>query len=326
MNDLMFSVCVITYNQEKYIAQTLDSILNQNCRYTYEIIVGDDCSTDGTKEIIDEYASKYPAIIRPIYNEKNLGLIKNYFNVINHCKGKYIMQCAGDDWWLPGKVANQIEFMKTHEDVGMCYGKAMVFNESKNRYENNSIGSSQNSFDDLLAGNTIPAPTVCFRNSIFRQYIYEIVPNNKNWIMEDYPAWLWFSKESNIKYLDRDLVVYRVLENSVSHSTDPEKQVAFEKNVYEIKNFYRKKYGYPLVTFDEEIRKINIVYRKLLSNYSLKDMRVLRELLSDTKYLSKKFRIIKFFTLNAVLFKVFLKLNGIRNRILNVLFRRENAI
>ena len=116
INGLMFSVAVITYNQEKYIAQTLDSIINQRHNYSYEIVVGDDCSSDGTREIVRQYAEKYPEIVKPIFNEKNLGIIKNYFNVISHCSGKYIMECAGDDFWLPGKVELQIPFyeLQTH--------------------------------------------------------------------------------------------------------------------------------------------------------------------------------------------------------------------
>ena len=131
MQDIMFSVAIITYNQEKYISQTLDSILNQQHDYKYEIVIGEDCSTDKTKQIIEEYVAKYPEIIKPLYNNPNKGLINNYFNVINHCQGKYIMECAGDDYWLPGKVKSQIEFMENNLDVGMCYGKVKFWNENK---------------------------------------------------------------------------------------------------------------------------------------------------------------------------------------------------
>ena len=134
MNDLMFSILVITYNQEKYIAKTLDSILSQEHDYKYEIVIGEDCSSDGTRAIIEAYANKYPLIIKPIYNNPNLGLIKNYFNTLAQCTGKYIMECAGDDWWLPGKVSFQIDYMEKHPDVGMCYGRAKRFIESKRKY------------------------------------------------------------------------------------------------------------------------------------------------------------------------------------------------
>lgn len=108
MTNKMFSVAIITYNQEKYISQTLDSILNQEHDYSYEIVIGEDCSTDNTKKVIEEYVQKYPQIIKPLYNVKNKGIINNYYNVIEHCSGKYIMECAGDDYWLPGKMPENL--------------------------------------------------------------------------------------------------------------------------------------------------------------------------------------------------------------------------
>jgi glycosyltransferase involved in cell wall biosynthesis len=122
MREPFLSVAVITYNQTNYIAQTLDSIIEQRHNYLYEIIVGEDYSTDGTRDILLKYKERYPDIIKLILNESNLGLIKNYFNVISQCSGKYIMQCAGDDYWLPGKVSTQITFMEDNPDVGLCCG------------------------------------------------------------------------------------------------------------------------------------------------------------------------------------------------------------
>ncbi|MEE1211697.1 MAG: glycosyltransferase [Treponema sp.] len=103
-DELIFSVVVIAYNQEKYIEKTLDSILSQEHSYSYEIIIGDDCSSDKTPQIIEEYRKSYPSIVKPIYNSKNLGAMNNYYNTISKVKGKYIMICGGDDYWLPLKV------------------------------------------------------------------------------------------------------------------------------------------------------------------------------------------------------------------------------
>lgn len=279
MQEIMFSVAVITYNQEKYISQTLDSILNQEHDYKYEIVVGEDCSTDNTKKIIEEYVEKYPDIIKPLYNNPNKGLINNYFNVIAHCKGKYIMQCAGDDYWLPGKVTRQIEFMESNLDVGMCYSKARVWNENKQKFEKNISGSAIKSFEFLLTnGNSIPALTVCLRSNIVKNYICEIKPQEKNWLMEDYPMWLYFSHESKIKFFDKETAVYRVLEDSASHSTDINKMIKFEESVYDIRQFYNQKFGlnlelkvnYPFIT-SQLLNKLSEKYEKKLA----KDVRLI---------------------------------------------------
>lgn len=251
-DNLMFSVAVITYNQEKYIEQTLDSIINQKHDYSYEIVVGDDCSSDGTREIVRQYAEKYPDIVKPVFNEKNLGIIKNYFNVISHCSGKYIMECAGDDFWLPGKVELQIPFMEKNPDVGMCYGKVQSYKNGKKNSELKGIKIK--TFEQLLMGNVIPATTVCFKNKLIRKYIEDIKPESKNWLMEDYPLWLYMSKERKIKFLSQKLACYRVIENSASHNINIEKQLAFEKSYWEIKNFFSERYLNRMIpAFDEHL-------------------------------------------------------------------------
>lgn len=263
----MLSVAVITYNQENYISQTLDNILKQEHNYSYEIVIGDDCSKDGTRNIISDYVKKYPDIIKPIYNNHNLGLIKNYFNVINHCSGKYIMECAGDDWWLPGKVTTQMEFMETHRDAGMCYGKVKLWNEGKQTFEKKSFGSKITSTKGLLDGNTIPAVTVCFKNELVRKYISEIKPEEKSWKMEDYPLWIFFSHESLINYQEKHFAVYRVLDNSVSHNSDVNKEFLFEKSRQDIQKFFSNLYGFSLKDENDHYIYFSIYLRKLYKNY-----------------------------------------------------------
>lgn len=109
---LKFSVAMTTYNHEKYIAKALDSIITQNHDYKYEIVVSDDCSTDNTREIIKSYQKKYPEIIRPILNEKNIGVSKNCLRNFRSCKGEYIATLDGDDYWTdPDKIKKQISFL-----------------------------------------------------------------------------------------------------------------------------------------------------------------------------------------------------------------------
>lgn len=268
MQEIMFSVAVITYNQEMYISQTLDSILNQEHDYKYEIVIGEDCSTDKTKQIIEEYVAKYPEIIKPLYNNPNKGLINNYFNVINHCQGKYIMECAGDDYWLPGKVKSQIEFMEKSPEVGMCYTKAKFWNENKQNYEKKLFGSDIESFEKLLTtGNKVPALSVCLRKNLAEQYVNEIKPQEKNWLMEDYPMWLWFSHECKVKFFDEVTAVYRVLENSASHSVDVEKQIKFQKNVRDIQMFFSILFLKIPFDFDENEDMFNLYFNFLRKEY-----------------------------------------------------------
>ena len=92
------SVCVVTYNQEKYITECLQSVVDQETDFDFEVLVGDDCSTDGTRRIVQEFAEKYPDIIKPILHSKNTGAFHNYVSVHNAAMGKYIAHLDGDDY------------------------------------------------------------------------------------------------------------------------------------------------------------------------------------------------------------------------------------
>lgn len=92
------SVITVTYNQAGTIARTLDSILAQECDFDYEIVIGEDCSTDDTLDICRRYAAAHPDKIRLLHNTVNKGIIDNYFDCIMECRGKYIADCPGDDY------------------------------------------------------------------------------------------------------------------------------------------------------------------------------------------------------------------------------------
>lgn len=112
------SVIVVTYNQESTIGRTLDSILSQQTEAEYEIIVGDDCSTDGTEAICRRYAEKYPDKILYFRRSANMGVVGNYFDCIAQARGRYLADCAGDDYWVdPRKLQKQFEVLESNPDV-----------------------------------------------------------------------------------------------------------------------------------------------------------------------------------------------------------------
>lgn len=117
---LKVSICCLTYNQEKYISKCLDSLLEQETNFLYEIIIHDDASTDNTAKIISEYEKKYPNIIKPIYQKENQ-YSKNSQKVLefalNKTKGKYIALCEGDDYWIDkNKLQKQYDFLEQNKD------------------------------------------------------------------------------------------------------------------------------------------------------------------------------------------------------------------
>lgn len=256
--EVMFSVEVTTYNQEKYIAQALDSILTQEHNYKYEILVSDDCSTDNTPNIIKEYAARFPDIIKPVYNERNIGGMANYYATVSRAKGKYLMDCAGDDCWLPGKVEKQIKFMENNINFDICYGYAKAINEN-NELVNNTFGDHYGDYKDIFfIGNNVPSLTMCIRKSFFDEYLSIIEPDQKNWNMEDLPFLLYTVFENrNIYFFNEVIASYRILPESLSHSRSLEKAFLFAKGSYTIRRFFADRYGISYPKFDCEKELLN---------------------------------------------------------------------
>ena len=131
----LVSVKMITYNHKPYIKRAIKSILNQNVNFPFELVIGEDCSTDGTREIVEKYQKRYSKIIRIITSKHNVGGPSNGLRVDRACRGKYIAFCEGDDFWHhPLKLQKQIDFMEANPDVGLVHsGADTYYEESKRR-------------------------------------------------------------------------------------------------------------------------------------------------------------------------------------------------
>lgn len=127
------SVCVMTYNQAKYIGDCLQSIVDQVTDFDFEVIVADDASSDGTREIILEFAAKYPEKIKPVLHEKNVGVGKNYRSAHDLATGEYVAHCDGDDLWLPGKLSYQVDLLDKNPDASQCWGCAHLIDDDGKR-------------------------------------------------------------------------------------------------------------------------------------------------------------------------------------------------
>ena len=132
MNEIMVSIICNTYNQEKYIADALESFIMQKTDFKYEVLVHDDASTDNTANIIREYEVKYPDIIKPIYQKENKysqGVFIGEKYQYPRAKGKYMAFCEGDDFWTdPYKLQKQVEALESHPECDICAHTASMVN------------------------------------------------------------------------------------------------------------------------------------------------------------------------------------------------------
>jgi glycosyltransferase involved in cell wall biosynthesis len=124
------SVCVMAYNHEKYIRLCLQSLVEQETDFDFEVIVGEDCSTDNTREIVSEFANQYPSIIKPIFHEENQGPQENFFAIHRMVQGEYIANIDGDDYALPGKLKTQVDFLDCHPECNIVWHRMYIMNDS----------------------------------------------------------------------------------------------------------------------------------------------------------------------------------------------------
>lgn len=176
MKEVKVSACIITYNQQEFIAECLEGAVNQVLDYEYEIVIGDDCSTDNTLRICREYADKYADKIRLIKRDANLGMAKNWIDTISNCDGKYIAICEGDDFWTDtNKLQKQVDLLEKNPTLSFCFHKAYRFdarNEAHNKIYPQNLSKTVLSPKDFFAIPTIPTASVVFRNNIELPELY----------------------------------------------------------------------------------------------------------------------------------------------------------
>lgn len=210
----LVSILCITYNHKDYIKQCLDSFVMQKTNFKFMAYVGDDCSIDGTTEIIKEYEQKYPHIIKGIYHAKNTGGGDNFFDVTKACKSKYVAWCEGDDYWIDEyKLQKQVDFLETHPDYTICFHPVKVvyegfdFKRADEIFPTKEMIKNETSFDLLLRVNFISTNSVMCRWKFNDKNIEEYFP--KDILPGDWYLHLLHAKCGKIKMLTDVMSVYR---------------------------------------------------------------------------------------------------------------------
>lgn len=141
MSNPLVSIVCITYNHEPYLRQALDSFLMQKTLFAYEIVLAEDCSSDGTRKICEEYAVKYPDIIHYIWSDNNVGAVENEARAIRAAKGKYIALCEGDDYWTDAqKLQKQVDFMESHPEYSVTFHRYKIHYEDTETWQSDYAG------------------------------------------------------------------------------------------------------------------------------------------------------------------------------------------
>ena len=204
------SVATTTYNHEKFIVQALESVLMQKVNFDYEFVIVEDCSTDRTREIVIDYQSRYPDVIRLILPEVNKGENWTWIKSMEACQGEYIALFHGDDYWTSAdKLQKQVDFLDHHPECSLCFHNALFIYEDQNHSPHNFCFPEQKRItttEDLLETNYINTSSVMFRNGLvteFPEWYYKLP-------VGDFPLFILLSEHGKIGYIDKVMTAYRV--------------------------------------------------------------------------------------------------------------------
>ncbi len=295
---VMVSVICDAYNHAQYIRSALDGFVMQKTDFPFEVIVHDDASTDGTADIIREYASKYPELIKPILQPVNLhqlpGKPRRKTFEMEKAQGKYVALCEGDDYWTdPLKLQKQFDFMEANPDYTLC-GCSTVW---LNMVSGEDMGRSKTDHDiDVPLGEFLcpthyrPFPYVSF---FCRREIWETLPN-WGFPVGDVPLTYYAAMQGKVRMLADVMCVYRFQANGswTRKNNDPRKRGEVSQKMVDGFERMNADTGYK---FDEEIKKalVRYKYSVALCNRDYKALRS-KELVGELKRRTLKARLIIF--------------------------------
>jgi glycosyltransferase involved in cell wall biosynthesis len=290
---------MVTFNHEEFIAKAIDSILMQKTNFDYEIVIGEDCSTDNTRDIIVNYYEMYPDKFRLLLNETNMGMHKNGAQAFQACNGKYVAMLEGDDYWTsPDKLQKQVDFLDNNSECAICFHNVTEVYKDSDRESHSVFNGNHKSFytlDDLLIKNFIPTASTMFRNGL--------VPNIPDWFsllpMGDWPLHILNALHGKIGYINEVMAVH------LNHRGGA--WSAMRQNGLEAQKATILLYDNLYIHLDAKFRRniVRILHESCIN--IAKEYEDLGEFNQAKKYVTMSFS--RNFMISKELFKVWLRLN-----------------
>lgn len=202
---------MITYNHERFIAQAIESVLMQKTDFAVELVIGEDCSTDGTREIVRRYAANHSETIRLLLPDRNIGMHQNMRLTLSGCRGEYIALLEGDDYWaFPHKLQRQVEFLDTHPECVMGCHRVRVFDEEQQHGSFEEPPAEYrfkiHTVETLLRWNTVVTCSAMIRRAAIPKLPEEFLRLR----LADWPLWILLGRQGDIGYQDELLAHHRI--------------------------------------------------------------------------------------------------------------------
>lgn len=308
----MVSVCCLAYNHSKYIRKCLDGFVNQKTNFTFEVLIHDDASTDGTQDIIREYEEKYPDIIKPIYqteNQYSKGIKISRTYQYPRAKGKYIALCEGDDYWFDeNKLQRQFDVMDNNPDCSLCVHGVNCVSENGDLTED-TFPEIKLASKKFLSKEWLELYFNVFRliqtsSFFFRsEQLADMIPKTPVFMstcpVGDKALMLLCIAKGNIYYIDEFMSAYRLCSqgswSESRNSWSEEKKKSFVEKIIKTLYEYNKYTGFEFeYLIDYAIRKEEYWY--YLSNHEYKEVIKLkyRQFFKDLTFKEKVYAYLNF--------------------------------
>ena len=289
------SIYVPTFNHEHYIVQALDSILMQETAYTYEVLVGEDCSTDNTRAVLKEYEKQHPGKLQVFYREQNMrkqgNAVGNSGDLRSRCRGKYIIALEGDDYWTdPCKIDKQIRFLEEHPDyIAVAHNCFVVDHDSSRKDEVYPQCTDTEYTFDHFARDIMPGQltTVMLRN-VYHDDRYDTSLLNRRIVPGDRLIYFWLLSNGKIHCIQEEMSAYRHVTNQgSSFSATSKYHFATYETLYAIfMEYAREQNNKEALLCAERLYFRNLRVGSVFGQCSLKDsLRYFRKIRNKAKVL-----------------------------------------
>lgn len=244
-----FSIHLITYNNEKHIEATLESIIKQKVNFSFEIVIGDDCSTDNTLDIIKQFQTKNSKVFNIVKNEYQLGILKNFKQTLDRCKGNYVFALAGDDLLKKeGSLQKMFDILSKDKTLGFIdCGFDKYYDNHKKTIElanENDIKSSKKDYSNKILQGKISPIGFCFNRKLLLKYVDFKTYIDMDITIEDYPILVDLENHTDFRRVNESLVIYRVHDDSYSHKKTFENHFFLNNQMRTLFDYFSNKYNY----------------------------------------------------------------------------------
>ena len=271
---ILVAIYMLTYNHEKYVAQCIESVLNQKLNGNLLLVIGEDCSTDETRKICLEYKNKYPERIHLILHTPNVGPVENGKSVYNYCiasGAKYIAPMDGDDYWTDEyKIQKQVDFLDANPEYVVSYHNAIQISDDPNFISSDALPESEQrdySASELIKGPWLLVCTLFYRNVI------QTLPKEIDTVMNQENFLTVLLGEHGAGKFQKEILpsVYRVHSGGIWSGVNQEKQWNSQAHTYfQLVNYFKRKNKVNQVKYflDLYLKKKKAVYNLQLKEVS----------------------------------------------------------